>query len=128
MSRGPGRWQRAILDALSEYEVGDVLTIAYNLLGRDPTRTEMVAARRAVRRLAEDGQVRAIYLGYCVRCEELSERWSCSTCGAGCNKRLVVTRMDGDNVSKIQSVVSLGRDPTWINVASDGNAAGATFK
>lgn len=123
MSRGPGRWQRAILDALSEYEVGDVLTIAYNFLDRDPSRAEMVAARRAVRRLAEDGQVRAIYLGCCVRCAELSERWHCSACGAGCNKRLVVTRMDGD-VSKIKSVVSLGRDPTWINVAPDRNAAG----
>lgn len=63
MSRGPGRWQRVVLDAIkdTDYEVFPILAIAYTHLGRAATRSEAVAARRAVKTLALAGKVRAIY-------------------------------------------------------------------
>jgi hypothetical protein len=63
VSRGPGRWQRAILQAIedTEYEIFPVLNIAYHHLGRAATRSEAVAARRAVKALAIAGKIRAIH-------------------------------------------------------------------
>lgn len=50
MSRGPGRWQRAILDALGEAE-------AVVVTNPDFTTAEQVAVRRAAHRLAADGRI-----------------------------------------------------------------------
>lgn len=64
MSRGPGRWQRAILQALeenTEFDIFPIQAIAYEHLGAEATRAQLVAARRAVRTLAIAGKVRAIY-------------------------------------------------------------------
>lgn len=115
-----------ILSALVEYEVADVVTLAYNSLGRDADRAELVAIRRAARRLAEDGRVRAIYLGCCLKCGELSETWSCSKCRCGCSRRLVVTPTDGLGAT-IRSIPSLGPDPRWVSVVSASSVPEATL-
>jgi hypothetical protein len=57
MSRGPGKWQRAVLDALEAKPVffpGQRFRV---LLGRALTRPEDVALRRAVRQLERAGLV-----------------------------------------------------------------------
>lgn len=59
MSRGPGRWQRVILGVLSECDLSSLPVIVYNELGRDGTASEMSAARRAAKRLAQDGVIKA---------------------------------------------------------------------
>lgn len=62
MSRGPGRWQRAILTAVETITPEQVVGLTYIVrdeVGETPTRAEMVAARRAVKRLVEDGHIRA---------------------------------------------------------------------
>jgi hypothetical protein len=51
MSRGPGRWQRAILDELQRREVFYVR----ELLPATPTRSEQLAVIRAAHRLAHRG-------------------------------------------------------------------------
>ncbi len=61
MSRGPGRWQRVLLEGLARSSEVVVLYELHDHLERAPTRAELVAARRAARRLAETGQARAIY-------------------------------------------------------------------
>ncbi len=61
MSKGPGRWQRVLLDALEESPFIGVGGTVWAHLDRPATRSEEVAARRAAKRLAETGQVRAIY-------------------------------------------------------------------
>lgn len=64
MSRGPGRWQRVILDALSnqpEYDVFPLSVLVYEHLDRQPSRAETVSARRALKTLAVNGVVRAVY-------------------------------------------------------------------
>lgn len=61
MSRGPGNWQRRILDALDTMGPEHVYLVPD--LVRDnvpnPTRSDHVSARRAVRRLSEDGRILA---------------------------------------------------------------------
>lgn len=61
MSRGPGRWQRVLLDALEQSPFIGVGGTVWAHLGRAATRSEEVAARRAAKRLVETGQARAIY-------------------------------------------------------------------
>lgn len=51
MSRGPGRWQAAILHAVSCYPTGVVLTASTD------TPAEQAAIRRAARTLAAAGRV-----------------------------------------------------------------------
>jgi len=62
MSRGPGVWQRLLLDALEGVEAVNVSTAAYALRGPRPARADFVAVRRAARALAEAGKVRAVYV------------------------------------------------------------------
>ena len=124
MSRGPGRWQRALLDGLAGRDLGAVGTLAHNHLGRAPTRAEMVAARRAARRLAEDGLVQALHLGACRRCGELSETWICQRCGGSCAQVLVIARL---GLTGIKSVVPLNGVPQWVSVALAHNSTGATL-
>lgn len=61
MSRGPGRWQRALLDALEVDDVVVVNRVTAAVVGPDATRATHVAFRHAARRLAEEGRVRAFY-------------------------------------------------------------------
>jgi len=127
MSRGPGRWQRALIAAVERHDLVPVATIAYNVLGRDPTRSEMVAVRRAARRLVEDGRARAIYLGSCLRCGELSPRWDCTSCRprSGCNRVLVLTPRTGIG-AEIDSA-RLSRYPDYVSVATESVAPVATL-
>lgn len=61
MSKGPGRWQRILLDALGEHDFVGVGATVWGHLGRPATRSEEVAARRAAKSLVEAGRARAIY-------------------------------------------------------------------
>jgi hypothetical protein len=125
MSRGPGRWQRALLDDLDGHDLGAVGTLVHNHLGRPPTRSEMVAARRAARRLAEDGLVQALHLAECRSCGALSEIWICPQhCPGGCAQTLVIARPD---MTGISSVMPLNGLPRWVSVALGPSAAGATL-
>lgn len=100
MGRGPGIWQRVILDTL---EQGDVLlpvvSLAYAVRG-NPTRSDFVAARRAVRTLAEAGKVRAIYM------------WMPTRDETRMIPQLVVTRSDSEQHG---TVADLGEKvPEWV--------------
>ncbi len=53
MSRGPGRWQRAILDALTASE----WILLCDVLPPGPTRAQLLACRRAANRLEAQGLV-----------------------------------------------------------------------
>lgn len=60
MSRGPGIWQRRILDAverLDQDQMWVVESIVRHYVG-SPTRSNLAAAVRAARRLSEDGRIK----------------------------------------------------------------------
>jgi hypothetical protein len=55
---GLGRWQAALIAALSQQPVIAVNYAVALYLGREPTHSELVTAQRAARRLTEQYQVR----------------------------------------------------------------------
>jgi hypothetical protein len=57
MSRGPGKWERAILEAVARVPVF-YLT---DLLSRSHTRAQTVALNRAMRKLADTGRIAVKY-------------------------------------------------------------------
>lgn len=61
MSRGPGIWQRRILDTLEDLDTHQFIPLwkIVDTHVQDPTRTHDVAARRAARRLSEEGKIKA---------------------------------------------------------------------
>lgn len=61
MSRGPGRWQRVLIDLLDTHEAFSVAD-AVRATTSNPTRSDLVAARRAARSLVEAGKARAVYV------------------------------------------------------------------
>src|SRR5579859_3968443 len=73
MSRGPGRWQRELLLAARNDCVVTV-TFVVRSVKPAPTRDDFAAAQRAARRLAEAGDVCALYIYACSRC--LTPRYS----------------------------------------------------
>jgi hypothetical protein len=93
MSRGPGRWQRATLAALGEYDVVPITDLCDAVLGRPGERSELVAARRAAHRLADTDQLREIYPWYCWRCGTiLRAAGVCPWCRTYPGSALAVTR------------------------------------
>lgn len=62
MSRGPGRWQRALLAALDEHPVVPVRDVTLEVTDGAATRPQHVAARDAAHRLHRSGRVRAGYM------------------------------------------------------------------
>jgi predicted DNA-binding transcriptional regulator AlpA len=62
MSSGLGRWQAALIDALSQEPVIAVNYAVALHLGREPTHVELVAAQRAAHRLTEQYQVRIAHV------------------------------------------------------------------
>lgn len=126
MSKGPGRWQRLLLTALDGNALVSVRAVAMQELQRDPTRPEIVAARRAARTLAEAGQCRAIYPGECPSCFEWTSTWSCGDCKVGARQALVLTPLDGAG-SRVRSLLGLKPPPPWLSVAPGPKTAGATL-
>ncbi len=113
MSRGPGRWQELLLRLVEEYDCIPIPTMVENVAaaaGRAPTRSEYVAARRAARRLAEGGKVRAVYLTRCDTCGEIFGSWGVRCCGL-VRHVLVVTRDP-----EIKTLLPR-RLPKWIDVS-----------
>lgn len=126
MSRGPGRWQRVLLAALREHALVSVRAATMSELQREPTRPEMVAARRAARTLAEAGLCRAIYLGECPSCLEFTSTWSCGACNVGARQALVLTPIAGEG-ARVGSLLGLRHPPAWISVAPVLNDSEATL-
>lgn len=60
MSRGPGVWQRRILTAVAQLPQNDIYTLRSIVEAwvSDPQRSDHVSARRAAKRLAEDGRIK----------------------------------------------------------------------
>jgi len=98
MGRGPGLWQRVILDTLEDAEAVPTTAVAYAIRG-NPTRSDFVAVRRAARVLAEAGKVRAIYM------------WLPTHDESRTTPQLVVTRPDSEMQG---TVAALGTLPSWV--------------
>jgi hypothetical protein len=67
MSRGPGRWQKQLLSAVSGTVVASVSGVVKT------SRDDFTSARRAAKQLALAGQVAALYTHTCGRCYEIQD-------------------------------------------------------
>jgi hypothetical protein len=74
VSRGPGRWQRLLLDHLAEYDLVPVRVVVNNAVWPDAlSRADMVSARRAAHKLVATGRAKAEYL---LRCDDCDDLWN----------------------------------------------------
>jgi hypothetical protein len=62
LNGGLGRWQAALIDALSQQPAIAVNYAVVRHLGREPTHVELVAAQRAAHRLTKRYQVRIAHV------------------------------------------------------------------
>ena len=62
MGQALGRWQQVLMEALAEHKAGGVRAVVVSHLGREATRSEIQAARRAARLLEERGQVKLVHV------------------------------------------------------------------
>ena len=104
MSRGPGRWQRLLLAELDEYDVVPVSYVARAQAadGR-PSRSDLVAIRRAAKQLTITGKARAIY------------RWGEDLNGTR-KGLLCLTPADSDIPSSYRA---LSGEPDWLAESSE---------
>jgi hypothetical protein len=93
------------LDALEDAEAVNVSSAPYAVTPH-PTRADFVAARRAARRLAEAGQVRAIY------------RYTPTHDEGRFTPQLVVTRVDSDMQGDAEPI---GGCPSWVTRRAEGS-------
>lgn len=131
MSRGPGRWQRAILAALGEYDVVPVAALVKAVHGRRPTRSELVSARRAAHVLADAGKVREIYPWFCAGCETVRRTGPiCGACRRAATCALAITRDPQVMAPQLIGTSAATSIPERLSVAfirdaDEGNAYGA---
>ena len=99
MSRGHGVWQRRIMESVEDYGSASITSLVGEVGGG---RAAAVAARRAAKRLAEDGEVRAFYR-VAGRSRAVNKLWVCM--------------VDGD--ARSRSVSPAGGYPDWITRKCD---------
>jgi hypothetical protein len=117
VSRGPGRWQRAILTALDEYDVVPIADLCEGALGRPAGRPELVAARRAAHRLADTDQLREIYPWYCWRCGTILRSMTCLRCRRHPGCALAVTRDPLVMAEQLRGTAAWSEIPERLSVA-----------
>jgi len=122
MSRGPGRWQRVFLSLLQENAYVPVIDAVKILTDGSPKRTDLVAARRAAKRLTERGRAQAVYMWRCTRCTRLlpSPPFRCS-CGGRTTPALVLTN------NRTSRTVLMPTMPSWVSVAHGEESSLATL-
>jgi hypothetical protein len=57
-----GRWQQVLMEALADHKAVGVRAVVVAHLGREPTRSELEAARRAARMLEQRGQLTTVHV------------------------------------------------------------------
>jgi hypothetical protein len=122
MSRGPGSWQRALLNVT---DGGLAMTVKAVVLDSvpQPARSDYVSARRATRSLAEAGRLSAVYLSGCRGCGAV-QRVQRPGCCASSRPLLGIAPIGTRPPSLAPPPAH--RPPSWITAAAPGPAlAGA---
>jgi hypothetical protein len=122
VSRGPGRWQRALLAAVAEFKMVLTVELAWDHLQREPTRSELVAVRRAAKSIVMSGSATAFYARQCRGCHQVYGNWPMCCPSVGSGAVLVLTK-DPVLIAKIPP----SRIPTWLSVAPESIDTGATL-
>jgi hypothetical protein len=92
VSRGPGKWQRELLSAVSGVHTATVSGVVRTTVP-EPDRNDFTAARRGAKGLAMEGKVTALYVYACQRCGHVQDHEPERCCGL-VRSSLAVTRPD----------------------------------
>ena len=90
VSRGPGKWQRELLSAVSGVHTATVSGVVRTCVP-EPNRNDFTAARRGAKGLAMEGKVTGLYVYACQRCGHVQDHGPERCCGV-VRSSLAVTR------------------------------------
>jgi hypothetical protein len=116
MSRGHGRWERAIMEATGCAVVVPVGTIVRTTVVT-PGRSDFTSARRATRTLATKSEISALYTWTCPRCYRIQDRADPALCCGAVRPMLAVTRPERRHLLAYPAPAPGGVAPAWVNVA-----------
>lgn len=119
VSRGPGRWQRELILAVSGVHTATVSGVVRTCVP-EPDRNDFTAARRGAKGLAMEGKVIALYVFACQRCGHVQDHEPERCCGM-VRSSLAVTR-PGRALPHLAPPPTGTRCPAWIGVSVVGRA------
>jgi hypothetical protein len=114
VSRGPGKWQRQLLSAVSGVHTATVSGVVRTTVP-EPGRNDFTAARRGAKGLAMEGKVVALYVYACQRCGHVQDHEPERCCGV-VRSSLAVTR-PGRKLPHLAPPPTGTRCPAWIGVS-----------
>jgi hypothetical protein len=117
VSRGPGKWQRELLSAVSGVHTATVSGVVRTCVP-EPDRNDFTAARRGAKGLAMEGKVIALYVYACQRCGHVQDHEPERCCGP-VRSSLAVTR-PGRALPHLAPPPTGTRCPPWIGVSVSG--------
>ncbi len=116
MSRGPGVWQRKILDTTSGTLVACVSGIVRTTVV-SPDRDDFTSARRAAKQLALAERVNAVYAWCCTKCMRIQDRDDPVPCCGPVRPLLAVCQPERRRLLAHPAPPPGGVAPSWISVA-----------
>jgi hypothetical protein len=116
MSRGHGRWERAIVQAASTAVVVPVSGVVHATVVT-PARADFTSARRAARTLATKSQVSALYTWTCPGCFAVQDRPDPVKCCERVRPMLSVTRPERRHLVRHPASPPGGSVPRWLSAA-----------
>jgi hypothetical protein len=123
MSRGPGTWQRQILQVTSGTVVASVSGIVRTTVV-SPDRNDYTSARRGAKGLALAQRVSAVYCWTCTRCNQIQDRDDPEPCCGTVRPMLAVARPERRRLLLHPAPAPGGRVPAWVNVVPPGRLTG----
>jgi hypothetical protein len=121
VSRGPGKWQRELLSAVSGVHTATVSGVVRTCVP-EPDRNDFTAAGRGAKGLAMEGKVIALYVYACQRCGHVQDHEPERCCGV-VRSSLAVTR-PGRMLPHLAPPPTGTRCPAWIGVDVAGQVPG----
>ena len=116
VSRGPGTWQRQILQVTSGTVVASVSGIVRTTLV-SPDRNDYTSARRGAKGLALAQRVSAVYCWTCARCNQIQDSDDPEPCCGTVRPMLAVARPERRRLLLHPAPAPGGRVPPWTSVA-----------
>ena len=123
MSRGPGVWQRKILDTTSGTLVACVSGIVRTSVV-SPDRDDFTSARRAAKQLALAERVNAVYAWCCTKCMRIQDRDDPVPCCGPVRPLLAVCMPERRRLLLHPAPAPGGVAPQWVNVVPPARPPG----
>jgi len=115
MSRGPGRWQKELLSAVSGTVVATVSGVVKTVV-LAPDRDDFTSARRGAKGLAQAQRVCALYAWTCAKCGRIQDSGNTEPCCGPVRAMLAVCQPERRRLLLHPAPPPGGKTPAWVNV------------